>query len=111
MEIVFGLFSIGFLLTILIKFTIIFGSVLIKRRSFNDDKLTNTLPNETINRREKSLEPRSANTRIKSAMPMNTDRERLMEENISLKNHEMKFIHESSLRTILKGIFVLFISK
>jgi hypothetical protein len=45
-------------------------------------------------------------------MPMNTDRERLMEENISLKNHEMKFIHESSLGTILKGIFdFLFISK
>ena len=38
---------------------------------------------------------------------MNTVRERLMEENISLKNHEMKFIHESFLGTIfkIKGIF------
>ena len=46
-------------------------------------------------RREKSLEPRSANTRIKSAIPMNIDRERLMEENISLKNQLNKMHSET----------------
>ncbi len=45
LEIVFGLFFIGFLLTILIIFTIIFGSVLIKRRSFNDDNTKDLIEN------------------------------------------------------------------
>ena len=46
-------------------------------------------------RREKSLDPRNTNTRIKSAMPMNIDRERLMEENISLKNQLNKMHSET----------------
>ena len=46
-------------------------------------------------RREKSSDPRNTNVRIKSAMPMNIDRERLMEENISLKNQLNKMHSET----------------
>ena len=42
---VLGLLLIDFLLTILIIFTIIFGSVLIKRRSFNDDNTKDLIEN------------------------------------------------------------------
>ena len=41
----FGLLLIGCLFTILIIFTIIFGSVLIKRRSFNDDNTKDLIEN------------------------------------------------------------------
>ena len=42
---VIGLFLIGFLLTILIIFTIIFGIVLIKRRTFNDNNTKDLIRN------------------------------------------------------------------
>ena len=42
---VLGLLLIYYLLTILIIFTIIFGSVLIKRRSFNDDNTKDLIEN------------------------------------------------------------------